>query len=65
MSRILAIGAALGFALATATASAGSAMAAPSVLHTAVKTTTVQSSPIAYRHGGDDGDCDGVGNQCA
>ncbi|MFF4356936.1 hypothetical protein [Streptomyces sp. NPDC001604] len=62
MSRILAIGAALGFALA---ATAGSAMAAPSVTHTATKATTVQSSPIAYRHGGDDGDCDGVGNQCA
>ncbi|MER6423305.1 hypothetical protein [Streptomyces sp. NPDC001137] len=61
MSRILAIGAALGFALA---ATAGSAMAAPSALHTATKTTTVQSSQIAY-HGGDDGDCDGVGNQCA
>ncbi|MGW1750986.1 hypothetical protein ACWCRD_36305 [Streptomyces sp. NPDC002092] len=62
MSRIIAIGAALGFALA---ATAGSAMAAPSVLHTAAKTTTVQSIPIAYHHGGDDGDCDGVGNQCA
>ncbi|NUQ98095.1 MAG: hypothetical protein HOY79_16625 [Streptomyces sp.] len=64
MSRILAIGAALGLALAAATTTAGSAMAAPSVLHTATKTATVQSSQIAY-HGGDDGDCNGVGNQCA
>ncbi|MEV0368290.1 hypothetical protein AB0I10_00390 [Streptomyces sp. NPDC050636] len=69
MSRALAISAALGLALATGLATAGYAVAAPSALHTATKTTTVQSSPItSVHHGGGghgDGDCNGSANICA
>jgi hypothetical protein len=74
MPRVLAISAALGLALTTGLATAGYAVAAPSALHTATKTTTVQSGPITFGgdHGGWDddwddfgGDCNGTGNICA
>jgi len=68
MSRALAIGAVLGLALATGSATA--AVAAPSVPHTATHAMTVQSSTVTFDHHGgwdDDGDdyCNGVGNMCA
>ncbi|MCX5048518.1 MULTISPECIES: hypothetical protein [unclassified Streptomyces] len=59
MSRICAISAALGLALAAGLATASSAVAAPEALHTA---TTVQSIPSD--HGGWDGWDDGWGGDC-
>lgn len=71
MSRALATSTLLGLALATGMVTAGSAQAAPSAVHSAMRTATVQSSPGHSAFGGwgdwddDDGDCNGTANICA
>jgi hypothetical protein len=73
MSRACAISTVLGLALATGMMTAGSALAAPSAVHSATKTATVQSGPSNAAFDGwggwgdwdDDGDCNGTANICA